>query len=112
MRELEAKQSEIEHARSPVSAHGTIQYPNDQQITEALRTRYQCQKLDERRGNVCLVKLDFSSPLIGDIVCNLEAYAMSKLVGNYTYEAVSYVWDSPARLGKVLSGVSYCMSNR
>ncbi|KAF2821160.1 hypothetical protein CC86DRAFT_386696 [Ophiobolus disseminans] len=110
---------------TPITASGSYQPPSEDQVTKAVATPYQYRSLSSSTDCIRLVKIYVALPLAwfldldtdlpkypshdpraawrSLLTVNLEHHAMGDLVGNHTFDAVSYVWGTSVRDKKVLS---------
>jgi hypothetical protein len=115
-----------EEADQRIDAHGSIELPSQHQYRKALRTAYRYRRLDPGKDEIRLIKIrncrSRDDPVLERLPetesvrgsatiqqahkytqCNLEHHKIRELVGNHTYEAVSYVWGSSDRACSVVS---------
>jgi hypothetical protein len=86
-----------------ITVQRTIQYPNDQQINEALRTPYHYRPLKIGEREMQLVKVGLTRDNRGWVFCNLQHHTTAGLVVNRTYDAVSHAQGDSSHTENILS---------
>jgi hypothetical protein len=93
---------EDKDSKIPVSPRAPVQYPSAEQLDAAFQTRYQYQSMFGAADQVRLVTINYSHDGDGYLNCNFERFRINQLIGDRTFEAISYAWGNPALTHKVL----------
>jgi hypothetical protein len=89
-------------SQTPVSPRTPAQLPSLEQLDAAFHSRYQHQSMIGEANQIRLVTINSSHDRDGYVNCNFERVRINQLIGNRTYEAISYAWGNPTLTHKVL----------